>query len=463
MIPKKWSISRSLVIGSLVSLVWMVSAVAQLDFRTKRNEVELTLAEVCELQSYVELLRQQSSRPAILADILEPKDALKTAIDALAELLFNEGSYARVDKGSIFRFLTGKRRVEQMPHLIYLIAGCENRIAMADRLKTNVQWKIFALIKNNLEAAVGNRMALAAQSGTGPETIFELDEGRSLIVSIPNSRITQIETPQSIIDVRASAPAGTAVLLPPLQQSGAVVVEHNANSGTTEVFVLTDNDIKVSDLEGGQTVSLLGGQKVAVRNGRVGEPEEFSLETAYESDALLAGLGPGEKHDSYLAGAPTGVQFTLKLAQARTLEALRNQKWRQRQAEWKQSFLGPDRRGRYEIPPEGLRPNVLSRDVINPQVTPGVFVRTGDDTATFTDGSRKETKIIVDFDDRTITIDGESGISNDAGFSGNNALGTVNLDNGEVRRIEVFGVNGEKPDIGKQFQGTLTDGLAPDR
>ena len=469
MLPKRWSISRSLVIGSLVSLVWMGLAVAQKqDFRAQGNEVELTEAEVCELQNNVKILRHQeessdSAEPpsAKLKDILRPKDALRTAIDALAELLFNEGSYVRVDKDSIFRFLTGKRRVEQLPNSEYLISGCENRGNTENKLKTKVQWKSLALRKKHLYTAFGNPIAQTSQSSTKAETIFGLERGRALIVSIPNSSIAKIETPQSLINVRASAPAATSGLLPPLQQSGAVLVEHNANTGTTEVFALTDDDIEVSDLKGGQTVSLLGGQKVAVRNGNVGEPEEFSLETAYDSDALLAGLGPGEKHDIHIAQSPTGVQFTLNLARARTLEALRNQGWRQRKDQWQQGFLGPIRNG-FEPPPESFRP-VSSRDVINPEVTPGVFVRTGENTATFTDGDGNVTDISVDFDNRSIAIDGESGISNNAGLSGNNALGTVNLENGRLVRIEVFGVGGEEPDQQVPFQGTLTEGLAPDR
>jgi len=104
-----------------------------------------------------------------------------------------------------------------------------------------------------------------------------------------------------------------------------------------------------------------------------------------------------------------------------------------------------------------------SRLIINPVVTPGIFTRTGNNTAAFTDVNGNVTNITVDFDNQSITIGGNSGIANSLGLSGNNASGTVVNADGTVTRVEVFGVKLEEPPVGRTFPGALTTGIAPDR
>jgi hypothetical protein len=101
--------------------------------------------------------------------------------------------------------------------------------------------------------------------------------------------------------------------------------------------------------------------------------------------------------------------------------------------------------------------------IVNPSVTPGIFTRTGDNTANFIGTDGTVTNISVDFDNQTITIDGNSGVANSLGLSGNNASGTVVNADGTLTRIEVFGVELEEPPVGQIFSGTLTTGIAPDR
>jgi FecR protein len=383
----------------------------------------LTRAEVYRLENSVQLLPQgQSAYDASLGDVLVPLDAVKTGAGAIAELLFNEGSIARVDASTTFRFRQGLRRFE-LP----------NRIA-----------------RN--------------------ETIFVLEDGIALIIVPPNGTGTTIETPEGKVNILATPVAAAhsgaiatkalvaqAQLLSPPQQSSAVMVSHDAATHTTQVFALTDGDITVTNAEGKKSTPLVGGQTVPIANGQVGTVQEFNLEGFYRSVPLAAGLGRGQESVVALQSLP--VQATLNQARVETIAAIRRQN-RDRQG-FNNTFLQEALSGSDQAftQQRGLS-NVVIR---NPVVTPGIFRRTGDNTATFTDGNRNVTQIVVDFDDQTISINGNSGRSNDAGLSGNNAVGTVVDGDGRVTRIQIIGVNGEKPPQNQPFRGSLTTGIAPDR
>jgi hypothetical protein len=357
-----------------------------------------------------------------------PLDALRTSADAIAELLFNEGSIARVDKGTTFRFRQGLRRFE-LP----------NRIA-----------------RN--------------------ETIFVLEDGIALIIVPPNGTGTQVETPEGKVNILASAPVAATSLSPvatkalsraiaqtdllaPPQQSSVVMVSHDATTRTTQVFALTDGDITVTDAQGRKTTALIGGQTVPIAQGQVGQVQEFNLAEFYRTVPLAAGLGNGQ--EAVVAAQPAPVQITLNQARVETIAAIRRQN-RDRQG-FTRTFLqealsGAD--GGFNGQ-RGLS-NVVIR---NPVTTPGIFVRTGENTATFTstvNNRTNQTEIVVDYD-QTISINGNSGRANNAGLSGNNAVGTVVDGDGRVTRIQVVGVDGEEPPVGQPFRGSLTTGIAPDR
>ena len=73
-------------------------------------EVPLNCAVVASLRNAAELILQnQAPRAAKVRDALAPGDAIATALAALAELRFNDGSLARVGGQALFRFLPHTR------------------------------------------------------------------------------------------------------------------------------------------------------------------------------------------------------------------------------------------------------------------------------------------------------------------------------------------------------------------
>ncbi|NET37214.1 MAG: iron dicitrate transport regulator FecR, partial [Cyanothece sp. SIO1E1] len=74
--------------------------------------IVLTRAVVQSLRNRVRLIpRQQSPRPANLADIMHPGDALSTSSASMAELRFNDDSLARIGERAVFRFTPGTRNL----------------------------------------------------------------------------------------------------------------------------------------------------------------------------------------------------------------------------------------------------------------------------------------------------------------------------------------------------------------
>lgn len=96
-----WLFSQGLFAGSL-GLSLMMPLLAQQNL--------LTRAEVYKLANQVQLLlKHKPPRPAKLADVLIPQDGLQTAARSKAELLFNEGTLARIGANAMFRFIPGTR------------------------------------------------------------------------------------------------------------------------------------------------------------------------------------------------------------------------------------------------------------------------------------------------------------------------------------------------------------------
>ncbi len=400
-----WSLNQKLIVSTLLALSWMTPALAQ-------SEQLLTRAEVYKLIKIVELLlHNQNPRPANPQDVIVPRDAVRTGVSSEAQLFFNDKSLIRVDQRSIFRFEPGLRRFK-----------------------------------------LRNLLALN-------ETIFKLENGTALVLSPPGSVGTEVETPESQIRILAVRPATAQNnhLFLPAQKASAVMVIHDGTGNTTQVFALTDGDIQISDQQGKKTVALQGGQTVAVKNGLVGNVQEFDLQTFYKTISLTSGLGPGQ--ETLVAQESPPVQETLKAIRIETLAALRNQARRFRG--FTRTFLADALSGT-----EGNlnpRPPVSVR-ITNPQVVTGIFVRTEGNTATFIpDNNTSPTNISVDFDQGTVTINGNTGVANKAGLSGNNASGSVINGNGQITQIEVFGVNGDPPGVGIPYRGSLTTGTARDR
>ncbi|MBD2361130.1 FecR domain-containing protein [Anabaena minutissima FACHB-250] len=408
---RNWSLHQRLIVTTFLTLTWITPTLAQTD-------KPLIRAEVYKLIPSVQLLlHNQTQRPAQRNDVIVPRDAVKTGVSSEAQLFFNDKSLIRVDQKTTFRFDPGYRRFN-LPNLI----------------------------------ALG-------------EIIPNVENGRALILTPPGSVVTVVETPGSQIRILAAdcaiadnhqTPINTQnnPICKPAPKATAVLVAHHQESNTTQVFALTDGDINISDSQDKKTVALKGGQTVAIRNGIVGNPQEFDLPAFYKTISLASGLGPGQ--EKLLAQESTPVQETLKAIRIETLAALKNQA--QRFRGFTRTFLSDALNGTEgDLNP---RPGVSVR-IINPEVVTGTYYKTSENTAVFypDNNSNAPKNITVDFDQKTITIDGNTGVSSNAGLSGNNARGSVINANGQITQLEVIGVNGEKPQDNVGYRGTLTTGI----
>jgi hypothetical protein len=460
-----------LLAGSLLSLI-SFPAIAQQD--------RLTDAEVYRLRNNVQLLlRNQAPRPARVADVLVPQDSLRTALNSIAELLFNEGSIARVDQNTTFRFESGMRRFElrnriAMNETIFVLEnGTALIISPPDSVGTQIQTpeSRISILPGGETAAIPTSVrsaqfpieTLALETPVLVAMRLLTNSSLKVSPSIPSSHLSigNISSFPQFVPSELAQSDSTADLLPPPERSSAVMVVHDNALNSTQVFALTDGDITVGDRTGEDTVALAGGQTVAVANGQIGEVQEFDLAAFYQSVPLAAGLGPDQ--ESIVAQESESVQVSLNAVRPETLAAVANQ--RNRLIGFSSTFL-QDALGGIDRDFNGQR-GESSFVIINPQTTTGTFTvnRYNDDvgTATFTDSNGNQIPITVDFDDRSISINGQRGISNNAGLSGDNASGTVILQNGRAIRVEVFGVNGDRPNAGQNYPGSLTTGIAPDR
>jgi hypothetical protein len=430
------------------------------------QDTVLTRAYIYSLVGGAELQPSDASaRDAVLDDLLIPLDALSTYSNSRADLQFNEGSISRVGASSSFYFRQGLRR--------YQLA---NRIA----------------------------------SGT----VLVLEDGIAAVIVPPNGTVTEVETPQGRIQISAESttaqvgsplvamgkatgeqsirtttgaianplprliaqasnqPATDEPLEPPIappERSSVVVISHDAKTGKTQVFALTDGNVSVSDLNDKKTVALIGGQTVAVANGQVGSVQEFDLGEFYRTMPIVAGLGEGQ--EGLIEPEPEAAQTTLNLARVETLAAIRRQA--RQQVGFNSSFLrdalgGADAGRTFD----GRRGRGNEITIGGTQLE-GTFQRSGNDnpdsdlvTGTFTPDNdpNRPVRIRANLETRTIQINGRNGRSNTSGLSGNSAAGTVNLDNGGVVRIEVFDVGNEAPRPGERYRGRLRiNAIAPDR
>lgn len=247
-------LSRGATIASLIGFAWMKPVTAQ--------QALLTRAEVYRLVNKVQLLlNDRPPRPAKLADVMAPQDALQTATKSRAELLFNEGSVARIGSNAIFRFIPGMRG-------------------------------------------------------------FQLRNGTALIMSRPTVVATRIETLEG--QAVAEIPPSAAVALPSGAPSDAVrslamVIQVDGPSKKVNFFNMTNLPIRVLDNKG-NFVLLSAGQTVTFLNGTFGLVQTFDLGRFYQTSGLATGLGPGQ--ESLILQEPLQVQQTLKTVRVATLAAL---------------------------------------------------------------------------------------------------------------------------------------------
>ena len=255
---------KGFVIGSCLSLLCAPVAIAQ--------SGELTRAEVYRLQNIVELLRRnQSPRQARVQDTLAPRDAMQTGGRSLAELIFNEGSLARIGSNSVFRFVPGTRR--------YQLPGGGTRAETVLQLQQGVAM---------VTSPAGGESAPGFGGG---------DDGNNVILLSQTSY-----TPDAVLQM---TPYGVALIIVKLE-------------GTT--FISLTDGLVATDLLGNNKVSLQGGQLVTVKDGVFGPVESFDLRQLYRTSPLTSGLGPDG--EALLLQEPEDVQETLRAARQNTLDAI---------------------------------------------------------------------------------------------------------------------------------------------
>jgi hypothetical protein len=221
----------------------------------------LTRAQVYRVVNQVQLLpSQKPARPAKLSDVMVPLDALQTASKSRAELLFNEGSLARIGSSAVFRFVPGTRS-------------------------------------------------------------FQLRNGTALIMSLPGQVATKIETPGGEVLAQALPPVdpGASPTAPPAAIAMALAIHYDAATNTGQYFVLTNGYVTLTDLQGTQ-ITLLAGQTVQILNGVMGPVQTFDLKAFYGSSQLAVGLGPGQER--FVLQEIPPVQDSLTIIRRATLAAL---------------------------------------------------------------------------------------------------------------------------------------------
>ncbi len=253
---------RSLLVGSLCSAMWMSATSAASDM--------LTRAEVYRLVNQAQLLpNNRPARPARQSDVMVPQDAIKTASRSRAELLFNEGSLARIGSNAVFRFIPGLRG-------------------------------------------------------------FQLKNGIALIMNLPSTTATKIETleGQAIAEIPPTISGATS---PPLgagggadfdsyyQNSTAMMIVVDGKTNKVDFYNLTSSPIKVMDVKG-NVLFIKAGETVSVLNGTLGQVNIFDLRSLYNTSGLAAGLGVGQ--ENLLLNEALPIQRSLKAVRVATLKAL---------------------------------------------------------------------------------------------------------------------------------------------
>lgn len=276
---------QNLLFASLLALLWSTPVQA---------EKELTSAEVYKILKQVQLLqRKQTPRPAKLKDVLVPLDALRTGEESGANLLFNEGSLGIIGSKTTFRFKLDMRQGE-----------------------------------------VGD-IAREESTTNRNRSTLEITEGVAVIMVSPRVETTKVETPQGTVDTVAPLISKQPEQLPPEQLSpdvtkdsrgSAFAVIVNASNKNVRYLNLTSHPITVTNRQGTKTVTLKGGQTVAINDGVIGEVENFDLKKFYKTTKLAAVLDP--EREDLVAKEPKAVQKTLRiLRQEASLAIKAQERW----------------------------------------------------------------------------------------------------------------------------------------
>ncbi len=253
---------RSLMFRSLITVGFSVLMVCAVMPNARANR-PLSRGEVYKMNNEVRYLPQgKSARGARIGDVLVPMDGVGTGSRSRAEVIFNEGSIARVGSNAIFRFKPGLRS-------------------------------------------------------------FHLRHGTALILS-PTQTIasaTRIELPDA--DIEAFGMGGGGDIN---DQMGllAMVDASKPEATETRILMLTSGTLTISP-KVGPPFQIMGGDYVVMQQGKVISVTKVNLSTFYQSTALALGLGEGDRHLNLVNSEIKSVQDTFFLIRPSTLAVLQRQ------------------------------------------------------------------------------------------------------------------------------------------
>lgn len=260
---------------------------------------------------------------------------------------------------------------------------------------------------------------------------------------------------------------------------------------TTEIYALTgDEEILVSNLENGslpnqnEQVPLLGGQAVQINRSQISDPQEFNIGDFLSENPLAYGLPIDQSETAVPTGSRVSTElqtFALStiISTKRSIQlAIDSQSKRLRG--FRATFLKDALNGtlsRYDF--NGQQDEESNGNVIGVEI-PGTYTWVdppSDDsrTAVFTPtgGATPTHVFVIDFDAETLTITNletgqntQNAISATGTINAGIASGTATLEDATAINGRIFGVPNEDPQTsvpqGTTFEGTLTEGLAPD-
>lgn len=165
-------------------------------------QTELTQAQVYKVTNTVDLNRQSQNAwaPAHVGDTLVPQDAVRTAMQSRAELLFNEGTLVRTGEGTIFRFAPGRRTME-------LVDGSALIMIRPGQGDSHVQTPQAAIVAHGTGLFVQHDaqkntsiVGVLTNSPAGPVSVTDLNGQRTVeltagqFVSVANGVVGLVET-----------------------------------------------------------------------------------------------------------------------------------------------------------------------------------------------------------------------------------------------------------------------------
>ena len=269
------SSSQKLLFTILFALLWSVPVQAQRGLLTKATVYEIQKEVLVLLRSQ----QEDKERQAIEEDVLFPRDELSSKQDAQAKLSFNEG--------------VGPVRIGQCKSFFF---KPDMRIAQISKKELLSLPGVIAKIEDCYLIA----MTLA---GEGMITQIKTTQGTASMVA----GLKPDKLPESLNVAN-------------LNNTALIAVDRGKSSG---FFNLTPDPVTVTNTQGTRSVTLGGGQTVAINDGVIGEVQNFDLKKFYKTTKLAAVLAP--KREDLVAKEPKEVQKTLSVLRKKASLAIKAQ------------------------------------------------------------------------------------------------------------------------------------------